>query len=207
MVESTSPDSIRCRLVDAGVALLDEGGADAVGLRAITRRAGVSHGAPRRHFPTHRALLAAIARRGLEDLTQLLVPILTAPLPDVGNHPGRSGEPAHRLRRAGQVYVDVAVSRRAMFELMFRHDILDGAGADLRALSVPLVGALHEMVIAGLPDPALPDPDRWARTAGLWTALHGIAILTANRTLEPLGAAGAITPGRLIADAVDHALR
>lgn len=57
-------DSTRGRLVDAGVELLEEGGIAAVGLRAITRAAGVSHGAPRRHFPTHVSLLAAIADAG-----------------------------------------------------------------------------------------------------------------------------------------------
>ncbi|MER6694506.1 TetR/AcrR family transcriptional regulator, partial [Streptomyces minutiscleroticus] len=44
------------------------GGTASLGLREIARRAGVSHGAPRRYFPTHHALLPAIAHRGFADL-------------------------------------------------------------------------------------------------------------------------------------------
>ncbi|MEU0061112.1 helix-turn-helix domain-containing protein, partial [Streptomyces sp. NPDC006334] len=50
--QENEPD-LRTRLVDVGVELLAEQGVDALTLREIARRAGVSHGAPRRHFPTH----------------------------------------------------------------------------------------------------------------------------------------------------------
>src|SRR3954467_13102434 len=50
---------LEARLVAAGVELLAEAGTDALTLREIARRAGVSHGAPRRYFPTHHALRAA----------------------------------------------------------------------------------------------------------------------------------------------------
>ena len=62
---------LRDRLVQAGVDLLEEEGLGNLTLRAITRRTGVSHGAPRRYFPTHNALLAAIAATGLADLAGL----------------------------------------------------------------------------------------------------------------------------------------
>ncbi|MET8546990.1 helix-turn-helix domain-containing protein, partial [Kitasatospora sp. NPDC004799] len=63
---------LRARLVAAGVELVAEGGVQALGLREIARRAGVSHGAPRRYFPTHRELLAAIAQQGFGRLTDTL---------------------------------------------------------------------------------------------------------------------------------------
>ena len=59
---------LRERLVDVGVELVASEGAQALTLREIARRAGVSHGAPRRYFPTHLELLSAIARRGFADL-------------------------------------------------------------------------------------------------------------------------------------------
>lgn len=59
---------LRARLVQAGIDLLTEEGVQALSLREIARRAGVSHGAPRRHFPTHLSLLSAIARQGFSDL-------------------------------------------------------------------------------------------------------------------------------------------
>lgn len=59
---------LKARLVDVGVELVAEEGAQALTLREIARRAEVSHGAPRRYFPTHLDLLSAIARRGFADL-------------------------------------------------------------------------------------------------------------------------------------------
>src|SRR6185369_1592988 len=67
--EAVEESGLRERLVATGVALVAEQGSSAVSLREIARRAGVSHGAPRRHFPTHQALLAAIAGRGYHDLS------------------------------------------------------------------------------------------------------------------------------------------
>ena len=61
--------ALRERLVDVGVELVLTEGTASLGLREIARRAGVSHGAPRRYFPTHRSLLSAIARRGFEELS------------------------------------------------------------------------------------------------------------------------------------------
>ncbi len=61
---SDSDAGLRARLVDVGARLLATEGPQALTLREIARRAGVSYGAPRRYFPTHRDLLSAIARRG-----------------------------------------------------------------------------------------------------------------------------------------------
>ncbi|GGU87246.1 hypothetical protein GCM10010211_61850 [Streptomyces albospinus] len=60
--------ALRERLVDAVVELVLSGGTASVGLPEIAQGAGVSHGAPRRYFPTHRGALSAIARRGFEEL-------------------------------------------------------------------------------------------------------------------------------------------
>src|ERR1700721_929761 len=53
--------STRDALVDAAAQLLDEGGPDAVTLREVGHRAGVSHNAPYKHFVDKEALLAAVA--------------------------------------------------------------------------------------------------------------------------------------------------
>jgi AcrR family transcriptional regulator len=65
-------NKVVARLIEVGVDLVGRDGCQARSLREIARRAGVSHGAPRRHFPTHHALLAAIAREGYEHLGQLV---------------------------------------------------------------------------------------------------------------------------------------
>ncbi|MEV6287107.1 TetR/AcrR family transcriptional regulator [Kribbella sp. NPDC051770] len=156
---------LRDRLVLAGVELLEQDGAAALSLRAITRHVGVSHGAPRRYFPTHNALLAAIAATGLADLAARL----TAPA---------DGSPRDQLVALGRRYLDFAAERPAMFELIFRHDLLEGAGGNLRTTTLPLLDVLTKLVASSAPD------DAAERTVSLWTNLHGLAILRATKALD-----------------------
>ncbi|NED63644.1 helix-turn-helix transcriptional regulator, partial [Streptomyces sp. SID10244] len=58
----------RERLAKAGVELLERDGLAELTQCRIATAAGVSHGAPRHHFPTYAGLLAAIAREGIDDL-------------------------------------------------------------------------------------------------------------------------------------------
>ena len=180
-------EPLRDRLVAAGVEILEQQGLSELSLRAITRRTGVSHGAPRRYFPTHRGLLAAIAGTGLADLTARLAPVLA----DVET-PARQ-----RLIRLAEAYLQFAEERLEMFELMFRHDLLAGAGGDLRGTALPLFEGLSALVAEAAPV----HPDSRQRALSIWTQLHGLAVLSAGQSLD-LVAAPADRPA-LIARAVD----
>ncbi|WP_393075723.1 TetR/AcrR family transcriptional regulator [Streptomyces sp. LN704] len=160
---------LKARLVDVGVDLVAEEGAQALTLREIARRAGVSHGAPRRYFPTHLELLSAIARRGFADLAARVTEA-------VGDG---AASPRAQLTALGRVYLDFALSRRGMYELMFRHDLLASDRLGLRETSLPLFGVLIDLV--GRVRPATE-----ARiTAGaLWANLHGIAQLWSWGSLQ-----------------------
>src|ERR1700722_1023707 len=61
-----SAAATRRALLDDAAALLDTGGPDAVTLRAVGARAGVSRGAPYRHFANKESLLTAVAAEGWE---------------------------------------------------------------------------------------------------------------------------------------------
>jgi AcrR family transcriptional regulator len=166
-------ESLRERLVGAGVDMLEEVGAAQLGLRAITRAAGVSHGAPRRHFPTHNALLAAIAARGFTDLIERFT------VAEAGAVTARE-----HLERMGAEYVEFAGLRPEMFTLMFRHDLLEGSGENLRSTTLPLFRRF-----AALVQEAAPSGAPGERAVALWTNLHGIAALQANRSLRLVGPA------------------
>ncbi|MFD7841703.1 TetR/AcrR family transcriptional regulator [Nocardia sp. NPDC059764] len=182
----TDAEPLRERLVTAGVAMLEEVGAAELGLRAIAREAGVSHGAPRRHFPTHNALLAAVAARGYADLR--------TEIDAVGGD-----TPEERVRRTCLAYIRFATARPEMFTLMFRHDLLEGAGGNLRVTwSLPLFAHWRQLVA----DCAGPGADERTgeQALGLWTQLHGIAVVVANRSIE------AIAPGTDIEALVGRAV-
>ncbi|HWD81718.1 MAG TPA: TetR/AcrR family transcriptional regulator [Kribbella sp.] len=160
--------SLPDRLVQAGVDLLEEEGLGELTLRAIARRTGVSHGAPRRYFPTHNALLAAIAATGLRDLAERLEPL-------------GDGPPEDRLVAAARSYLEFAAECPGMFDLIFRHDLLAGAGGNLRATSLPLFRTFVDLVAQLRPD------DAELRATALWTNLHGLATLRGTNALELLG--------------------
>jgi AcrR family transcriptional regulator len=63
-VESAA--ATRCSLLEAAAALLDLGGPEAVTLREVGARAGVSRGAPYRHFADKNSLLTTIATESWE---------------------------------------------------------------------------------------------------------------------------------------------
>ncbi|MFF4358781.1 TetR/AcrR family transcriptional regulator [Streptomyces sp. NPDC001604] len=157
-----SESGLRDRLVDVGVELVASEGAQALTLREIARRAGVSHGAPRRYFPTHLELLSAIARRGFAELAERA----TAATGD------GTATPREQLTALARVYLEFAVDSRGMYELMFRHDLLESGHLGLRDTSLPLFGRLVELV-----GRVRPDADARVVAGALWANLHGIAQL------------------------------
>src|ERR1700745_3985080 len=64
---------LRNGLLGAARAILEEKDLNALTLRAVARRAGVSHAAPYRHFPNHEALLVELGMEGFAELRQYIV--------------------------------------------------------------------------------------------------------------------------------------
>ncbi|MFF6779483.1 WHG domain-containing protein [Streptomyces sp. NPDC012510] len=161
-LSSARNTGLRSRLVDVGVELVTAEGVQALSLREIARRAGVSHGAPRRYFPTHLELLSAIARRGFEELAGRGV----AALGD------EAASPREQIATLGRVYLDFALTNRGMHELMFRHDLLESNELGLRDASLPIFSLLVDLV-----GRARPDVDARLVAGALLANLYGIAQL------------------------------
>ncbi|KQX78493.1 TetR/AcrR family transcriptional regulator [Streptomyces sp. Root1310] len=159
--DGPEPD-LRTRLVDVGVELVSQEGAGALTLREIARRAGVSHGAPRRYFPTHLELLSAIAHRGFAQLGARVTTTLGE---------GDAG-PRDQLTELARTYLEFALGNPGMYELMFRHDLLESGHLRLRDTSLPLFGVLVDLV-----DRVRPGGDARSVAGALWANLHGIAQL------------------------------
>lgn len=148
----------RARLIAAGVEIVDADGFEAVGVRAVAARAGVSHGAPRRYFPTLENLLAAIAAEGVSDLDGRLRRAMAQSVSD-----------------GAAEYWRFARSRPGMFALIFRHDLLDAAGGDLRRTTGTWFGAL----VAQTGDEV--------SALSCWAAVHGLCVLAATDAPSALG--------------------
>ncbi|MET9423909.1 TetR/AcrR family transcriptional regulator [Streptomyces sp. NPDC006540] len=165
-------ESLRARLVAAGVELVTTRGVEALSLREIARSAGVSHGAPRRYFPTHLSLLSAIAREGFADLARRSADVVD----------GVEEDPRARVAALCRLYLDFARTDGGMFELMFRHDLLKSGHLGLRETSLPLFGRFVDAVAQVRPRPGDAPPQVVA--TALWANLHGIAQLWGWGTLQ-----------------------
>src|SRR5437660_9766735 len=117
---------LRRVLVEAALRLAEEGGAAAVSVREAARRAGVSPGAPFRHFESRDALLAAVAeeaqRRFRAEIDRALA---KAPADD----------PLRQFRCLGLAYLNWAMRNPTHFEVIssrrfFDHDKSAGVSAD-----------------------------------------------------------------------------
>ncbi|WP_406388050.1 TetR/AcrR family transcriptional regulator [Streptomyces sp. NBC_00887] len=206
-------NSLRERLIDVGVDLVMTDGTASLGLREIARRAGVSHGAPRRYFPTHHALLSAIARRGFADLKVRFAAATNG-----------TTSPRGQLQEIGRAHVGYALEHRGMFELMFRHDLLDSekhasGQSRLRDSTLPLFELIVELIVRhraeqatahqlGAPGESEPPPAVTA--AALWSNLHGLAQLWTWGSLQlaldappPGGAPGSGQLDRLVTAVLD----
>jgi AcrR family transcriptional regulator len=98
----------RALLADAA-ALLDSGGPAAVTLREVGARAGVSRGAPYRHFADKESLLTAVAAEGWQRIGDRMHALRTD---------GRL-VPLDKLRAALLVLVTVSREQPHLYQLMF----------------------------------------------------------------------------------------
>ena len=109
MSRAESAAATRRALLDDAAALLDSGGPEAVTLREVGARAGVSRGAPYRHFANKESLLTAVAAEGWERVGDEM-------------HALREDSrlrPADKLRAALLVLVTVSRRQPHLYQLMF----------------------------------------------------------------------------------------
>ncbi len=169
MTAATAGISTRDRLVDTARAYLDAEGVDGIGLREIARRAGVSHGAPLRHFPTLGALLAAVAAEGFRDLHASVDAAVRARAAD--------DDALGRLRAAAHGYVDFARANPGVFSLMFRSDLCDVADPDYATAGGVAFGQLVALVADAQARGLRPDVPPAELAGVVWATVHGLASL------------------------------
>jgi AcrR family transcriptional regulator len=153
---------LRNALLGAARSILEEDSLSELSLRAVARRAGVSHAAPYRHFPNHEALLAELAIEGFGELRDELK--LAASTPDVE---------ADRIAKIGAAYMRFVARRPALASLMFgpqlpNRDSFPKLGEMADAIGQEIGEALHDSAL-GL---------------AVWAAVHGLAMLILRNVVD-----------------------
>jgi len=180
------------RLVNVALEILMEEGIEALTLRSVARHAGVSHGAPARHFRSLADLLAEVAAAGFRTLSEAMAKAEVAVAP---NSP-----PMARLAAAARAYVDCAVANPDLFALMFRVDALDveneSFSRDAPAAFETLLEHVRNAQAAGWH----PERDTMKLAGSMWVTVHGLATLWAK------GGYPRVIPGASLDDALDSIL-
>jgi AcrR family transcriptional regulator len=142
--------------------LLEEGPLADLSLRAVARRAGVSHAAPYRHFPNHESLLVELALEGFAELRGEVVAAAAA-----------QGAESDRIAKIGAAYMRFVAKRPALARLMFGPQLPNRE----------LFGQLGEAAdsIGGEIGAALRDP---ALGLAVWAAVHGLAMLILENVID-----------------------
>jgi AcrR family transcriptional regulator len=157
-------ERLRVELLDAAAELMAEtGDIDAVSLRAIAARAGVSPTAVYRHFDDHLSLLRAAVEHCWAEFVRAFVEA------DEG-----VTDPFERLRRSGAAYVRFAMEQPGKYHVLFSNKIDaefegDPVGTSAFDMLVDKVTA----ILAALDDPR--DPRFVAVQVFTW--MHGIVDL------------------------------
>lgn len=175
MPDDAQPDrgyhhgDLKRALVEAGIAILEEEGLEALSLRAIAARAGVSHAAPRNHFGSLMGLRTAIAAEAFRRHAAFMRAGV-----------GEGGAPEARLRAAMDGYVRFAAQHPALFDLMFSATLREFADPELQAAGEGSYAVLRD-VARGLDWDKADAPGGQARAEMmLWSLVHGFAALSRN---------------------------
>lgn len=168
------PDT-RDSLLRAAVEIAEADGGGAIGLREAARRAGLTHGAPYRHFPNQRSLVAAVAEQGFRGLMAEVQAAQAAAGPDV----------LARFHALGVAYLRFALAHPGQFRVMFGAEAaaepgVRSAEAAVFALAVNEIASAQRqgLIAAG-------DPQELALLA--WSTGHGLAVLMIDGLVQWVG--------------------
>lgn len=160
---------LRRALVEASLDLIEKEGMDALTLREVARRLGVSHAAPTHHFADKSALLTALAAQGFCRFADAMI------------HAAEQAgdDPIQRLKAIGMAYVVCAVDRPQQFRLMFGSGIQDTSDdVELLSESSRTFSVLTDVVDEVMVSRGERDPrNALVTVAAAWSIVHGLATL------------------------------
>jgi AcrR family transcriptional regulator len=162
--------NLRRALIEAAVKMIAKRGIDALNLRELAARVGVTAGAPYHHFANRSELLRAIAEEGFEKFEALLI----------AERDAAPADSSARLEALGRAYVSFAVAHPGYFRVMFHGEAMTSGptGPSLRAFHL-----LRDAVVACQAAGAAPKGDPAPLVLTAWSAVHGLATLWVDGAL------------------------
>ena len=167
---------LRRALIDAALDLIARDGPEALTLRDLATKLGVTHAAPYRHFRDKISLLSAVAEEGFRHLREAMIAARDAAGPS----------PSARLLATGVAYVKFATSHEGHFAVMFSR--LGAPPPDVPGLpqeASTAFAVLLDCVVAAQRAGAVRDGDPMRHALFAWSGVHGLATLLVENCLAP----------------------
>ncbi|UCC71922.1 MAG: TetR/AcrR family transcriptional regulator [Gemmatimonadota bacterium] len=167
---------LRRALLDAALEIVRQQGLSGLTMRAVARKAKVSHMAAYHHFADKAGLVAAVAEEGFRALHEEI-------LERAGRYPG---EALSQFREAGIAYVVFAVRNPNLFKVMFGPEAADSSThPELEKAAKGTFTAVLGLVERSQRSEGTlgVDAERIRMTA--WALLHGLAMLCIDGQLGP----------------------
>lgn len=178
--------NLRNALIDAATGLASSGGPQAVILREVARRVGVSPTAAYRYFDSHSDLLQEVKIRSQKALADAMAASIAQGVTETA--PALAA--IQRSKAAGRGYLVFAFNEPGLFRSAF-HAIQPSTMPSTQSTGTPdkddfrsyelLSSALDNLVAAG----CMPAERRPGAEVAAWSAVHGFAVLVIE---GPLGA-------------------
>src|SRR5215472_17250669 len=178
---------LRQALVQAALKEAEQGGPEAISIKALAKDLGVSQPAPYRHFADREALLQAVTAEGFRQFNAILRAAIAKP------------SQRSKLSRLAQAALDFGLRRHGIYRLMFASRTMACAPEDselhnaaretydvlLEAMEAPPIGLVRER-----------------HALQIWAALHGVVMLAEQGLLT--GKVALITREQLVDDIVEQ---
>ena len=176
---------LRDALVQAALRDAEQGGPEAISIKALAKRLGVSQPAPYRHFADREALLAAVTAEAFRQFS--------ATLRESIRKPSRRS----KLSRFAQATLAFGLRRNGIYRLMFASRIMACAakGSELHVAAMETFA----LVLEALEAPAV-GMLRERHALKIWAALHGVVMLAEQGLLT--GQIAGMTREELVEDIV-----
>ena len=162
------------KILAAARRLLEKEGGEAVSMRRVAQKVGITAMAIYRHYPDRAALLNAIADEGFTELAATLK--------------GKrfSGDIETRLMKMADLYLDHALENPKLFELMF---LVKREGArvyprDFKARRSPTATLIADVLAEGMADGELRQDDHWEIGFEMGALSHGLIMLYLGGRLD-----------------------
>ncbi len=159
--------NLRAALIDTTAGIIASEGVEAVSMRTLAEKTGVSRTAPYRHFEDKSALLAAVAEQGFEELHSALKESAES----------RMGS-LKRFEKMALAYLDFALKNPAYYRLMFGKELASESPPEaLMSSAMTTLEAAVSVIAACQKDGHFRKADTVALANTAWSTLHGMSSL------------------------------